>query len=167
MEEKRNRSIKEGDIYKFRYNEQFMKGNFEPYHCFDGILTVKPSYEKGLILVDGYWSSDNRWFTLDKALSEGELTFICNVNEVEVIKEYESMYYNEKDIFRLPFHSGYHTVYYKRKGAEKCKETILNQLTVKVQQAESSLTSAQRGLEWAKESLEKAKKENEVNKIYL
>jgi len=166
MEKQLKFKIKEGDIYNFRYNEQFMKGNFEPYHCFDGILTVKPS-EKGLILEDGYWSSDNRWFTLDKALSEGELTFVCNINEVEVIKEYESMYYNEKDIFILPFHSGYRTVYYKRKGSEKCKETILNQLTAKVQQAESSLISARRSLEWAKEELEKAKKEEDVNKIYL
>lgn len=158
--------IKINDVYRFRYNPEHVKKLHSPYHCFDGLLKVRQS-DKGLILVDGYWSSDNKWFTLGDALKQGELEFICNLDEVEQINKYESKYYNEKDIFILPYHSGYHTMYLKRKGAEKCRETIMKQLEAKIQKAKSDLESAKRSLEWAEKDYERALKEEDINKIYL
>lgn len=166
MEKERNRILKVGDIYRFRYNEEFLKDKFEPYHCFDGLMTVKES-DKGLVLIDGYWSSGNRWFTIKDALEQGDLTFICNLDEVETISEYDSKYFNEKDIYIVPFHSGYRTVIYKRKGAEKCRETILKVLEAKVSYAKSSVESAERSLEWAERDLEKAKVEQDIDEIYV
>lgn len=158
--------IKINDVYRFRYNPEHAKKLHSPYHCFDGILKVRKS-DKGLILVDGYWSSDNKWFTLKDALKQGSLEFICNLDDVEQIDEHKSKYYNEKDIFVLPYHSGYHTMYLKRKGAEKCKETIMKQLEAKVQYAKSQIESAKRSLEWAESKYEKSLKQEDINKIWL
>lgn len=159
--------LRVNDIYKFRYNEEQERLMVSPYHCFDGILTVKEYDKRELVLVDGYWSSENKWFTLKDALEKGKLTLICNLNETEKITEHESKYYDEKDIFILPFHSGYNTVWLKRKSAEKSREVMLNHLKNKVEDRKQKLESAKRALEMVELDYQKALIEEDLNKIYL
>jgi hypothetical protein len=95
--------IKLNDVYKFRYHEEVRnKKAFDPYWCFDGQLIVKEN-KNGLYLEDTYWSSDSRKFTLEEALQDGILTFVCNLDDVIECREYNLQYYEDEDTFNLSY----------------------------------------------------------------
>lgn len=139
--------LKVNDVYSFRYNEEEIKKRFEPYHCFDGQLVVKKRHGGDLYLVDTYWGSgDNRTFTLEKALNEGTLTFKCNLDEVENIREHEFGYYDDSDLFNLSHQHGCYKHYTKRKGAERSKGKMLDTINKKISDTEYEIQWAQRNL---------------------
>lgn len=160
-------TLKLNDYYTFRYNEIETKRIFEPYHCFDGKLIVKENHKKELILVDTYWlSSDNRTFTLERALNEGTLEFVCNLDDIEEIKQYELIYYADEDLFNLSYQHGCYKRYAKRKGALRSREKMLRIIKERISEAEYKLRSAQSSIE----QLNKVYKEVEdgdINKIYI
>ena len=138
--------LRVNDVYSFNYNAVEVEKRFDPYHCFDGQLIVKEINGK-LILKDTYWGSgDNRTFTLEKALQEGTLTYKCNLDEVEEIKEYELSYYADEDLFNLSHQHGCYSKYAKRKGAKRNKEKMLAVLT-------KQIAGEKRKIEWAQQSL--------------
>ena len=120
--------IKIGDYYRFSYNEKYEKELFMPYHCFDGILFVKQKNDGSLYLVDTYWSSGGRSFTLEQALEQGILTFICNINDVEPCVKSEKRYYNSDDFFNLSSQHGCYERYFKRKNAARSSELMEEEL---------------------------------------
>jgi len=127
--------IKENDFFHFRTTKVDS-------HCFEGLLMAM-KYENGEIyLADTFWGIGNtsgKTFTIAQAEEKGELKFYCNLNDIEPISDVEANYYNDKDIFLL---SRQHACvescryYYKRKGAQRSKEKMLQTITEKIDSAE-------------------------------
>lgn len=141
---------KDGDVYRFAYNqEQYERARGDLRWCFDGQLV----YRDGL-LCDTYWGlnwrGDNgRSFTVAKAQSQGILEFVCNLNDVEKIREDEYQLYADGDTFNLSHQHGCYKHYVKRRGARKDKERMLAAVHQKVTDARNDVERAVRNLEHA------------------
>lgn len=150
---------KDGDVFRFSYSaeswEQAKRGICGDLNwCFDGQLV----YCDGL-LCDTYWGlnwrGDNgRYFKLADALAKGILTYVCNLNDVEPIRDYEYELYAEGDAFNLSYQHGCYKHFVKRKGAKKDKSLMLAKLHAKVTDARKAIESASRDLEYAVERRE-------------
>lgn len=149
--------LKLNDAYKFRYNEEWREKHPYCEHCFDGKLIVRKEKDGKLFLQDTYWggSSTSRTFTLDKALSQGELTFICNLDEVEKCREEDYKYYNDEDIFNLSSQEGCYKDFYIRKGAERSADKMKSTIKNKIQKTISEIDFANSELERLDEKLKK------------
>lgn len=150
--------IREGDVYGFRFNEEETKKRFEPYHCFDGQLTVKKDYSGKLRFFDSYWNFSGdctKTFTLQEALKYGTLTFKCNMEDVEEMYRGEENCLSDQDIIDLSNQHGCHKRLVKRKGAQPCKEKMKAVLLEKIASKRSEIESAQSTIEWLKKDLAK------------
>jgi len=132
--------IKLNDVYKFRYHEEVRnKKAFDSYWCFDGKLIVKENKD-GLYLQDTYLNSgDDRRFTLNEALKQGILTFICNLDDVEEIGEYNIQYYNDEDVFDLSTQKGCRKKYCIKKGTKRSAEKMKSVLNEKIEDSERKI----------------------------
>lgn len=150
------KKVKENNIYDFSYNHGEYKGIGDSRHCFDGMLVARRSDDGGYMLIDTFWgigASSGRSFTISEARKKGTLKFICNLDEVEYIKDYELRYYDEKDIIRLPIHHGYRTEYAIRKGAIRSSRAMLEFIKRKIAGAESKIASEKRDLDYYNKTL--------------
>lgn len=156
--------FKVNDVFSFRYNEEEAKKRFEPYHCFDGQFIVKQGENGELYLMDTYWASkhdgfkhwsDYKWKTIEDAQKQGTLTFKCNLDEVEEIREYDLQYYSDDDLFNLSYQHACYTFYVKRKGAERSLDKMLQSIKHKIEDAEYRKKSAERDIERHTETLKR------------
>jgi len=159
--------LKLNDVYEFNYNKIWREKIFMSDHCFDGQLVVRQRRNGELYLEDTYWSSgtENKTFTLEKALEQGELTFVCNYDDIEKIEKYKFDYYADEDLFNLSTQHQCYKEYYKRKGAERSSAKMEEVLKYKIEEIESSIKYKTNELRLAKESLEKLRS-GDIN-IYI
>lgn len=151
-------NIKLNDVYLFRYNEEYNKKLFEPYWCFDGQLIVKQNRNGELYLQDTYWGFDGgekKTLTLEQVLERGELTFVCNLDEVEKCEEYHLNYYDDKDLFDLSYQHGCYKAYFKRKGANKSIDKMKKVLEEKIKSTEREILWQQSELQRLNDKLNK------------
>jgi hypothetical protein len=149
-------NIKVNDVYKFRYNAEWTKKLHEPYWCFDGQLIVKKHRNGELYLVDTYWgTSENKSFTLEEALQQGDLTYICNLDEIEKCEQYDLDYYADEDLFDLSHQHRCYKAFYKRKGATKSPEKMKRVLETKIHSTEHDIAWKTDELKRLKEKLHK------------
>ena len=97
---------KDGDVYRFSYNELAWVrakkyGHGDLHWCFDGQLVFRDG-----LFCDTYWGlswrgTDGRHFTVAEAMTSGTLSRVCNLNDVEKIREDEYPLYAEGDAFNL------------------------------------------------------------------
>lgn len=153
--------IKLNDVYRFRYYEEVRsKKAFDPYWCFDGKLIVKENKD-GLYLEDIYWNSgENRRFTLEKALKQGTLTFICSLDDVEECREYDIQYYEDEDIFDLSYQHGCYKKYCIKKDAKRSMEKMKNVLNEKIKDSECKIKWLTCDIERYKEKLQEVENRN-------
>lgn len=148
--------LKVNDVYNFRYSQEEAKKRFEPYHCFDGTLIVRKLHNGGFHLVDTYWASgDSRTFTMEQALADGELTFLCNLDDVEEISEYDKNYYDDADIIIIHMHAGYRTQRCIKKGTLRSKTKMIESVNQKINDAKSRINSAEYDIRKQTENLAK------------
>ena len=148
--------FRENDVFNFRWKPDEAKKRFEPYHCFDGTLVVKKYGEDKLYLVDTYWSGgDSKTFTPDEAIKKGELTFLCNLDEMVDIKDWETAYYDDADIVKMHIHAGYRSRFLIKKGTQRSQAKMLQSIKQKIQDEHSKIRSAENSLKWHKETLKK------------
>lgn len=132
-----NVDIREGDVFRFSYSDEYRKKLFEPHHCFDGQLVAVPSIG-GLILMDTYWlhgfepRHDGRSFTVEEAQERGTLTLVCNLNETTKVSKSDIQYYDDDDWFNLSYQHGCYPWFAIRNGATKSKEKIVGVLREKM-----------------------------------
>ena len=152
------------DVFSFSYNEEETRKRFEPYHCFDGQFIVKQRENGELYLMDTYWASkydgfkhwsDYKCKTIGDAQKQGELTFRCNLDEVEEIRERDLQYYDDEDLFNLSYQHGCYEYYVKRKGAELSIDKMLQSIKHKIEDAEYRKKSAEWDIERYTETLSK------------
>lgn len=154
--------LKLNDVYKFYYNDEWSKKKTDPYWCFDGQLIVKPDSNGRLYLKDTYWggSCEDKVFTLKQALERGELTFICNLDEIEPCEKYNLNYYDDEDIFDLSSQHHCYEKYYIKKGAKKSAAKLERIINEKIKNSEYEIEWNEREIKNLNESLSKVKSGN-------
>lgn len=149
------KEYKANDVFSFRYNAEELKKRFEPYHCFDGTLVVKDCNGETL-LVDTYWSgAEGKWLTIKQAQEQGDLAFLCNLDEMQEIKEYETVYYNDEDVVILRIHAGHRNRFLIKTGTGRSKSKMLDSIKVKIEEEEYKIKSAESSIRRLKETLTK------------
>jgi len=123
--------FKDGDIFRWRYNEKTLKtphminsancGTL--YWCCSNIGIWKDQR-----LTDTYWSTGgNRNFTAQEIGDKLVLTFIANINDLEPCPLYAFDKYNDEDCVNISHGNMTRGGFYIRKGA---KESIRKQIQV-------------------------------------
>lgn len=133
--------LKEGDVYRFSYSRaehdkaaQGWAGSLT--HCFDGQVVVRNGK-----LCDTFWGFDASEPRIVRP-DQGELTFVCNLNEVTDIREYETRQYDAADVFNLTRHHGHHKRFAIRKGAVPSQQRMLDEVRKKRHAVEDELRRA-------------------------
>lgn len=156
--------FKVNDVFSFRYNEEEIRKRLEPYHCFDGQFIVKQGENGELYLMDTFWASkydgfkhwsDCNWETIEDVQKQGVLTFRCNLDEVEEIRENDLQYYDNEDLFNLSYQHDCYKFYVKRKSAERSIDKMLQSIKYKIEDAEYRKKLAERDIERHTETLAK------------
>lgn len=140
--------MKANDIYKFQYNAaERERLSFSADHCFEGTLRARPFEDGSYLLIDTYWGieGNGRSFTPEEAELKGTLTFYCNLDDVEPIKDYEQAYYADDDLFTV---SEQHACvprcvhWFKRKGAVRNADKMLRVIAQREDDAHRQAESA-------------------------
>lgn len=144
-------SVKNNDVFNFRWSPKKDQGWDSRYHCFEGLLVAQVT-EDNIRFVDTYWGigdSQGQVLTFEEIEQEikngGEIEYYCNLDEVERIENWQKYYYADKDLFYL------HTqkaciprceFYFIRKGATRSKEKMLEVINEKVRKARQAVEMA-------------------------
>lgn len=165
-------SIKPGDVFRFSWHYDESKQHTDRMWCFDGKLVAHQAGD-GILLVDTYWDGGQRVhsdagkrFTPEEAFKAGSLEFICNLNDVEPVKDYECRWYDKEDLFDLSYQHRCYGRYMKRKGAKKSKEAMRRALAEDRREVEENLRAAVHKLEWIARSLQQIEDAPDVEKLY-
>lgn len=137
-------NLKEGDIYKWYYKNdaEYRRNNSSTaYWCMDNRCVVRDGE-----LVDTYWSgvdseypsSNSHYLDPDRV----DLEFICNVNDVEFIKKWETEDYDK--VYNLSHQKGCYPCFAIDKGAQVSNKALRTKYQGLVEKAEST----KRGAEW-------------------
>lgn len=154
------------DVYSFRWNADYVKksGRSDLNHCFDGQFIVKQRDGGELYFMDTYWASkydgfthwsDSRSYSLEEALENGTLEYICNLDEVEEIQKYEMNYYADADLFDLSYQHYCYGFYVRKKGAVRSPEKMRAVILEKISENEGKIRFAQSDINGLRERLEK------------
>lgn len=158
--------IREGDVFNFRYKQEVIDSinhSFVDFvhHCFDGRLIAKKINEE-IILFDTYWMSSDfrpdsysRKFSIKEANEKGYLTFLFNLDDVELVDSSVKYYYDESDWFNFSYQHGCYPRYALKKGAKRSKEQMLKTVN-------SSIDKIQQEIEWLKSKLEMVNRDKEL-----
>lgn len=110
--------FREGDVFRFRYSDERIAKARAVHHdlhwCFDGQVIVRDGK-----LCDTYWAGYRLSSGGDQKVvtpEDGTLEFICNLNDVERIKEYQTRYYDESEVFNLSYQHGCYRFFAVKKG---------------------------------------------------
>lgn len=138
-------------------------------HCFEGLL-VAEQWDRGIVLVDTYWNSENKWFTPEQAEVQLNLTYYCNLDDYELKNVPNAgKYYDKGDYIYM--HSQHACVescryFYLKKGAIKSKDKMIASLNEKIEEAKREISSANSTIEWALKDIEKIEN-GQLENIYI
>lgn len=164
-------TIRKGDIFRFRYSDEERAKRFMPDHCFDGQLVAFQRDDGSIYLKDTYWSgftsrSDGTCFSPEEAGRLGELTFVCNVYDVQEIRKDQTVYYAESDVFDLSYQHHCYPYYVVRKGAQRDRERMLAVIAERIADKKREIESLDRGIIWL-ESMRALCDEGKLDEVYL
>jgi hypothetical protein len=158
--------VKEHDVFRFSYNDEAAKKRFDPYHCFDGQL-IALKHVDGIRLVDTYWSDNTGGsFTIEEALSQGTLTFVCNLQDVEKANEDVGKYYDDTDWFNLSRQHGCYKEFAVRKGAKRSAAKMEESLKAQINDLDHDIQRKREQKERAERFLEQVKNGN-LEGVYI
>jgi hypothetical protein len=127
-------------MYLFRYNEQQLAVRTDPHHCFDGILV-----SNGTMLIDTYWTSGGRRFTLKEAQAQGTIEFLCNLEEMKEIREADVQYFD--DVITLFIHAGHRKKFLIKKEQPRSQTKMLENIKDKIAEKIRVISMAQDNIE--------------------
>lgn len=133
--------MKKGDIFSWRYKDSAKRGQFA-YWCKSQIAEYDGSY-----LYDTFWGNDHTeksW--LPNYPDDIELTFIANREDLIPLREYDKMYYDEKDVVDLTHSNSFGNQIFLRKGAKRSRSAMLQHLTDKMDKAHHEIKMAEQTL---------------------
>ena len=141
-------SLREGDVYKWYYkNDAEYRAKCvggTAYWCMDNLCVVKDGK-----LVDTYWDGVHlNKFSSGSAILDPEkvdLEFVCNLNDVEFIKEYQIEDYDK--VYNLSYQKGCYKVFAIDKGSQVSNKALRVKYSKLLEQAEYQKRSAEWDIE--------------------
>lgn len=147
--------MKESDVYRWYYKNdlEYRQKNFSTaYWCCDNQCVVIDGE-----LRDTYWGGVNKSFVGydDKVISveDVDLEFVCNLNDIRFISEYEKEDYD--CVFDLSHQKGSYKVYAVDKDAQISNKALLVKWQSKLEKAQYEKKSAEWDIERANEEISK------------
>lgn len=136
---KETNSLHEGDVYRWYYKDHdtYVKNNTSTaYWCMDNKCVVKNGE-----LLDTYWdgpcslmqtSSNSKILDPDRV----DLEFICNLDEIEFIKDYQVEDYD--NVYNLSYQKGCYKMFAIDKGAQVSNKALRAKYSRQLEEAESN-----------------------------
>lgn len=144
--------LKEKDVYQARWKERSWGDQKD--HCFEGLLVVLRDHTDKLLLVDSFWGVGkmdeyNKKYTLEDAKKHFDLTYYCNLDEIEPVGSYDLNYYANEDVIFL--HDQHACVesckyYYIKKGATRNRDKMIETLNKKIEESKYIIERETRNL---------------------
>lgn len=157
---------KEKDVFKFKFNEEYLKKHNYPYHCFDGQLIVHKRQDGTLIFKDTYYSNST-YFTLEELEKVGTLEFVCNLDDVVDCSEYDKVYYDENDIINLSYQHNSYKWFVRKKDAKRSKEKMMETIKNKIEEKEREIRWLEDEIKRLKEKQERIENGEDISKITI
>lgn len=166
--------LKINDVYSFYFNEEYRNKHSYSNHCFDGQFVVKQEEDGEFYFLDTYWASkhdgfkhwgDHRTMSVENAIKNGTLKFICNLDDVEEIREHDMIYYADEDLFNLSYQHGCYKFFVKKKGAIRSAEKMEAVILERISSSEHKIGSLKRDIERYNETLVKLR--NGDTSVYI
>lgn len=148
-------NLREGDIFKWYYKDdsEYRRNNQSTaYWCMDNQCVVKNGE-----LIDTYWDGVNSLLTTSTHavrldIDKIDLEFICNLDEIEFIKEYQVEDYDR--VYNLSYQKSCYKVFAIDKGAQVSKKALRAKYLRKLEEAEYRKRSAEWDIQSYTKSIE-------------
>ena len=155
--------MKENDVFKLSWKDEYKKTqspHTDWHHCFEGLGIVKVDRGGKLYIHDNFWGagSGGKVFYADDIEKKLNIRLLGNLDDYNKITEYNSRFYNSKDILHITRQHACSTnciEYFVKKDAEFCTETILRKLKDKIINNEHDIKYKKRENERLIEQVEK------------
>ncbi|MVB00107.1 hypothetical protein GN330_22940 [Nitratireductor sp. CAU 1489] len=154
-------SLKEGDIYRWRWADaerDAQCGPYESYHCYSQMAVVIDGK-----LIDTYWHGFNNK-VLDPA--SVSLTVLGNKADLVEIREYDLPYYRREDIVDMRHLNNSRGPIYLRKGASRDAGAMLEVIEHGIESSKREIDFAQRRIERLAEQAAKVRA-GKLNEVHL
>lgn len=165
--------LKVNDIFKVSYSEEYRKSHSgDLNHCFEGLARVAESHN-GFILCDtfwGLWDGSGRTFSEDQIGKDINITFYCNLDEIEQIAHYEADFFDEKDVFCITRQHGCMEScksFFKRRGAERSRDKMETIVRTKISKIRQELDSKTYDLVLLGKKLLEVETAQDLNQLYV
>ena len=143
------KNIKEKDVFHFRPKDC---GEFANW-CRENLFIARKDEKGKIYFTDTYWGygeGENKRYTFQEANKLGSLEYRFNLSEVEEIKDYQRVYYNDEDIYHL---TNQHACssgcinYFIKKGTPRNPKKMLDVIDKKISTARHEIDNAVRDIE--------------------
>lgn len=153
------------DVFLWRYQDASGDQTLKYWCC------ARKAIVRGGVLGDIYWAyidghkvsfnGDGRWWTPGEAKDRLTLEFKGNLDQFDVIADYNRSMYDDADILDLRHANSSQKQVYLRKGARRSQAAMLAHVNYKIEKAESEIRSAN----WQIERLSKEKAKIEAGEL--
>lgn len=155
-------NIKENDVFNANYKKGFEKSQIELSWNLDCQLIARKDKDGDIVLFDSFGSAyydfnddgvydfsfpSSKMFFVENALKRFDLTFKCNLSDIERINYGDRHYYNEGDVFDLSYHENLYCLFFIKKGVKKSKEKLLNAIDEKLKDAVEKIENLELDIE--------------------
>lgn len=164
-----NTEIKQYDVFSFYDKSR------DSNHCWDGQLVACKRENGDIYLADTYWASkydkfqrggERKYYTPTEATNRGELKLICNLEDVEEIKEGDTYYYDESDIFNLSYQHNCYKFFVKKIGAVKSQNRMIEYAQYKLDEAIQKKASVEHSIKRLADIIDKIRNGDTTTTIY-
>lgn len=156
--------INEGDIFRWRYRDEKLNGDYLSYWAKSCIAIAKDGR-----LLDTYWGgvSDSTNWGYGEALRCLKLDRIGNFTELENRPEHLAEYYDEADYVNLNHANSPKGNFYIRKGAKRSAEKMREMLEYKIEKERADIRSAERTIVWLTNQLNALKAGAPLEEVHV
>jgi len=146
--------MKDGDVFRWYYKNdaEYRRNNLSTAYWY---MDNQCIYREGKGLIDTYWTGlDGKYSSSCEkyvSLSEADLEFVCNLNEVEFISEGSKDEYDK--VYNLSHQKNSYKVYAVDRGAGKSKKAILAKKERELADVKSEIEYLQRKVVWLTEEI--------------
>lgn len=160
-------TIKDGDIFRWRYNDEKPADTrqYSRYHCKSQIAVAKDGY-----LIDTYWGGsllDATYWSYNEAPQQLHLERLGNFADLEKRPDYHAMYYDDADCVDLRHPNSSRDNFYVRKGAQRSRVKMRDTVTERIEGAERAIQREQSKLDRLRDMLSQIDADKPLDTIYL
>lgn len=156
-------TIKEGDIFRWRYKDKERDGNYLSYWAKSCIAVAR----NGRLLDTFSDYAPVIASTCDEAHEKLTLTFIANFDDLEQKPEYAAEYYDNVDCVDINHSNSPKGNFYIRKGATRSEKKMREVIAYKIEKEASAIRVAGGRIESLQKELAKIEGGSPLEDVYL